>query len=59
LVRLGNEGVPVVYGRLTLIPAGPAQRAAMEALADKAAARYRQFSVAWAPEPSTVQRRPG
>jgi heme-degrading monooxygenase HmoA len=32
-----------VYGRLTLITAGPEDRSKMEALADKAAASYRQL----------------
>ena len=32
-----------MYGRLTLIPASPAERAAMEALADKAVGQYRQM----------------
>jgi heme-degrading monooxygenase HmoA len=32
-----------MHGRLTLITAGPGERAKMEALADKAASRYRQL----------------
>ena len=32
-----------MYGRLTLIPAGPAERAAMEALADQAVAQFRRL----------------